>query len=129
MDKFCNLVYLTDNNDYSLYEIDKKKILLEWKFAYIDKVNNGLKEFFLTKSENYIQLNYLYDIFSGEYLKYINLNDFQIVDEDYSYIKEFLLAVKDKSLELNRNLSLEELYLLSNLFINNYKNRIKLERR
>ncbi len=129
MDKFCNLVYLTDNNDYSLYEIDKKKILLEWKFAYIDKVNNGLKEFFLTKSENYIQLNYLYDIFSGEYLKYINLNDLQIVDEDYSYIKEFLLAVKDKSLELNRNLSLEELYLLSNLFINNYKNRIKLERR
>ena len=129
MDKFCNLVYLTDNNDYSLYEIDKKKILLEWNFAYIDKVNNGLKEFFLTKSENYIQLNYLYDIFSGEYLKYINLNDLQIVDEDYSYIKEFLLAVKDKSLELNRNLSLEELYLLSNLFINNYKNRIKLERR
>ena len=90
MNKFCNLVYLTDNNDYSLYEIDKKKILLEWNFAYIDKVNNGLKEFFLTKSENYIQLNYLYD-FTEKMIKEETTNP--LIKTLKPYLEEFRLAL------------------------------------
>lgn len=125
---FCNIVYLTKNNQEALKEIETRKRLLEWKFAYPDKVKEAKKEFFQMPAVDYVQLNYLYDTFSREYLLKVDLSDFNIVDEHFKYINLFLRMVIEKGILLEKRLNKLELYELANGFIDAYRNNKELKR-
>ncbi len=124
MGRYCGMYYLTKDDDGAKKEIENRKLILEWKFAYLDKKEEAKKDFFEIPGCCYTILGYDYGMFYNEHEDTIDISSLAIRDSKLGFINKFLRGLKLK----DKILSKEELMQYVDLFALNYKNNKKNER-